>query len=134
MAQESAMWAIHGLLCRSPLPTKEFCLEVLRHNPEVIDLLFQCAVISRPAWYPETQVDSIACEVLALLFQFPLDVVPGLFSPFDSEESTLKNDHDAEWNAMVESLKIFTSRATWVHNILSVWAKIEDEKWQDVQL
>jgi hypothetical protein len=97
----------------------------------IIDLLFTCAVFERPAWYPETQVDSVACEVLALLFQPSLDVVLGV--PL-SLELPGKADMDADWIAIVETLKILTSRPGWVKKVLSVWKKIDDELWQDIKL
>lgn len=131
MAQECAIWATHGLLCTSPLPTRQFCLEIVKTNPVLIDLLFKCAVVPRPAWYPETQVDSAACEVLALLFQPSLEVVLGVPVP---PEAPWKANIDSEWNAIVETLKILTSRPGWLKKVLAVWKKIDDEQWQNVKL
>lgn len=56
MSQESALWAIHGFLCHSPPLSRQRCLEILQHDPVILDLLFECSNISRPAWYPESQV------------------------------------------------------------------------------
>ena len=50
------MWATHGLFCRDPPPKKSFCLAIVQENPEVFDLLLQCAALPRPPWYPETEV------------------------------------------------------------------------------
>jgi len=130
MAQESAIWTVHGLLCRAPPPSQQFCLNILQHNPEIIDLLFECALDPRPAWYPEKQVDSIACEALVLFFRVSLDSVPGVSV---SVEDALQEEVDAEWTALVESLKILTSRKDWVEKIIAVWKKIDDEKWQDLK-
>lgn len=127
MAQESAIWVASGLLCRWPPPTKQFCLDVIKHDPELLDLLFECAIVKRPAWYPETQVDSVACEVIATLFQVPLDIVPGVPSSITPGKS------EAEWKALLEALEILASRKNWVEKMIKVWAKIDDEKWQSIK-
>ncbi|KAF9239310.1 hypothetical protein BU15DRAFT_46822 [Melanogaster broomeanus] len=121
MAQESSMWAVHGLLCTSPPPTRKFCLEILKKKPEVLDLLFDCAISPRPPWYPETHADSIACEALALLFQWPAHVVPGVSTPMDSAFKA----HD--WKSMSQCLTILTSREDWADKIIEIWMKVEEE-------
>src|SRR5882762_8418950 len=131
MSQETALLTAQGLLCRSPSPSRQFCYEILKHNPEVLDLLFRCAALPRPAWYPESQAASLASEVLVLLFHYPFEVVPGLSSPF--EDVTLRDKADTEWKSMVDSLKIFTSRPNWVEDIIIVWDRINDENWQDIK-
>lgn len=73
---ESAIWAIMSF---APLD-RQFRLEIIQHNPDIFNLLFDCAVLTRPTWHPETQVDSIAWE------------------------------SKAEWKAVCESLKILTAR------------------------
>jgi hypothetical protein len=132
MSQETALWAAHGLLCRSPPPSRQFCHEILKHNPEVLDLLFKCTVLPRPAWYPESQAASLSSEILVLLFHYPLGVVPGLSPPF--EDATLRDEADSEWMAMVESLKILTARPNWIQDIIAVWAMIDEENWRQVQM
>ncbi|KAF9239312.1 hypothetical protein BU15DRAFT_74731, partial [Melanogaster broomeanus] len=127
MAQESSMWAVHGLLCTSPPPTRKFCLEILKKKPEVLDLLFDCAILPRPPWYPETQADSIACEALALLFQWPVHVIPGVSTPMDSAFKA----HD--WKAMSQCLTILTSREDWADKIIEVWMKVEEEDTRGIK-
>lgn len=122
MSQESAAWCIQGLFLRSPPPNQTFCLEMLKHNPEVIDLLFECATLERHPWYPETQVDAIACEVITLLFCMSLEAVPGTSVRPDADRAPL-----------IESLKILTSRPNWSKKLLAVWKKIDDEKWQHIK-
>jgi hypothetical protein len=131
MAQENAMWAIHGLLCRSPPPSPQFCADVLSHDPELIDLLFRCAAISRPPWYPESQVDSIACENLVLLYRISPSSVLGVPNSFNGPEE--QNTADDEWKGSIDSLKVLTSRPNWVEMIIGVWAKVENERWQDIK-
>lgn len=131
MAQEGSLLGAHGLLCRSPQPSRQFVYELLQHDPTVIDLVLKCAVIPRPAWYPETQVDSTACELLVMLFDFPLNVVPGIPIPYDRSDWT--EEINTELAVMVKSLKMLTSRSGWVEELLSIWGKIDSEKWPKVQ-
>ncbi|KAH7925032.1 hypothetical protein BV22DRAFT_1089743 [Leucogyrophana mollusca] len=118
MAQESALWAVHGLLCTSPPPPRKFCLDIIKDKPEIVDMLFDCTIIARPAWYPETQVDSIACEILALLFQPPLHIVPGVSSNVE---------RDPEFHEWKQSLGKLTSREGWDVRIIQAWNKLRNE-------
>ncbi|KAJ7255269.1 hypothetical protein C8J57DRAFT_1437127 [Mycena rebaudengoi] len=127
MSQENAIWTLHGLLCRSPPPSQEFSLEILQHSPEILDLLFECAKLAREPWYPETQVDSVAAEVLVLLFSPYLDTIPGVSVETDDAFQIKRN---AEWKALVESFKILTSRPGWVEKLVSVWDRIDNEQRQ----
>ncbi|KAF7979073.1 hypothetical protein HWV62_43569 [Athelia sp. TMB] len=126
MSQENAMWAVHGLLCRDPPPKKSFCLEIVQENPEVFDLLLQCAALPRPPWYPESEADSTASEVLCCLLQCPLDIIPGTTASY--EDAAMKAEAAAEWQAMVELVRVFVSRPGWVEAIIAVWAKVDNEK------
>jgi hypothetical protein len=54
------VWALQACLYTSPPRPARFNLEVVQERPEIIDLLVQCSQVKRPAWYPETQVDSRA--------------------------------------------------------------------------
>ncbi|KIJ61424.1 hypothetical protein HYDPIDRAFT_115886 [Hydnomerulius pinastri MD-312] len=119
--QEGSMRAIHGLLCTSPLPSRKFCLDLLKKKPEVLDLLFDCAILPRPPSYPETEASSLACESVALLFQWPSHIVPGVSTPVDS---TFKAQ---EWKAMSQCLTILTSREEWAEKIIEVWMRVEEE-------
>ncbi|KAF7979079.1 hypothetical protein HWV62_43581 [Athelia sp. TMB] len=132
MSQESAMWTAHGLLCRDPPPKKSFCLEIVQKNPEIFDLLLQCAALPRSPWYPETEADSIASEVFCCLFQCPLDVVPGITTSY--EDATMKAEAAAEWQAMVQIIRIFVSRPGWVEALVAVGAKVNNEKVDTIRL
>jgi len=130
MSQESASWAIQGLLLCTPPPSQQFCHEVLKHDPELIDLLFKCAAVPRDAWYPELQVDSIICEAIVMLFRIPIFSVPGIPISLDYDFQTTTEE---EWKAVLDSLKLFTSRPNWVQMILGVWEMMEDETPQSVR-
>lgn len=123
--------AISGIFTRVPPPPRKFVLEVLQHKPEIVDLLFQCAIEPRNPWYPETEVDAIACEVLATIFRLPFGRIPGV--PVSLDDGEIKDEDDAEMNASLELLRILTSRPHWVSKVLAVWKKIEEEKWQKVK-
>lgn len=128
LTQENAMWAMHGLMCRDPPPTHQTRLDILRHNPEVIDLMFKCASLRREPWYPENQCDSIACEVISMLFMDLLENVPGVHTVLpDAAQAS----DDAEAEAYNESLQILFSRDNWVEKIIGVQKRLDDEKWQD---
>ena len=127
MTQQSAVFTAHGLLCTTPPLSRKHCLDILKKKPEILDLLFDCAIITRPPWYPETRVDSIACEVLALLFQQPSHIVPGVSTPQDTAFRA------QEWKAMTQAATILTSREDWCEKIVEVWMKVEEEDWREVQ-
>jgi hypothetical protein len=126
-AQEGALWTARGLLCTAPPPSRKHCLDILKKRPEILDLLFDCAIIARPPWYPETYLGPIACEVIALLFQWPSHIVPGVSTPQDHAFRA------QEWKAMTQAVAILTSRDEWCEKIIEVWMKIEEEDWREVQ-
>ena len=76
-------------------------------------------------------MDSTACELLVMFFDFPLNMVPEISIPYDRPDWT--EEIDAELTAMVNSLKILTSRSGWVEDIIAIWKKIDDEKWPEVE-
>lgn len=79
----------------------------------------------------DLQADATACEVIACLLQFPLDVVPGVSPSF--EDANLQDQSAAEWEAMVGLVNVLVSRPRWLDCIIRVWAKVGDEKWQNVK-
>lgn len=52
------MFAVQSLLCRYPIPSRQYVLEVIEARPQIIDLLLDIGNLPRPDFYPETQVDS----------------------------------------------------------------------------
>ncbi|KAI0078581.1 hypothetical protein K474DRAFT_883018 [Panus rudis PR-1116 ss-1] len=82
LSQENCMFAIQALFCRGPWPSRQFVLDVVKANPRIIDLLLRITELKREPWYPEIISNAVAAELLALLFQFPLDIVPELEHPF----------------------------------------------------
>ncbi|KAH7910958.1 hypothetical protein BJ138DRAFT_1151737 [Hygrophoropsis aurantiaca] len=127
VTQEAALWVAHGLLCTSPPPSRKACHEIIKKNPVLLDLLFDCAIIPRPESYPETHVDSIACQVISLLFQWPFHIVPGVSTNMDG---TFKAQ---DWKFMSLSFKLLVDRDEWVEKIIEVWMKIEEEDYSKIQ-
>lgn len=128
VVQETALRTAHGLLFISPMPSQKHCLDILKKKPEIIDLLLDCAIIARPPWYPESRVDYIACEVLALLFRWPSHIIPGVSTPQDNIFRA------QEWKAMSQAMNILTSREDWCEKIIEVWMKSEEEDWHEVKV
>jgi len=99
----------------------------LKKRPEILDLLFDCAIIARSPAYPETEVDHIACEVIGLLFQWPSHIVPGVSTPQDNVFRA------QEWKSMSQAVNILTYREDWCEKIIEVWMKSEEEDWSEVK-
>lgn len=45
----------------------------------------------------------------------------------------MKAEAAAEWQAMVDLVKIFVSRPGWVEAVVAIWAKVDDEKLSTIQ-
>ncbi|CAL1698864.1 unnamed protein product [Somion occarium] len=130
MTAEHFMFTAHALVCRVPQPSRKFTLEVLQHKPAIIDLLLECALEARPPWFPESQVDELAMETLALLLQFPHAMVPGLDIPL---EGKAKDEYQVDFDASVKIMEIFVSRPGWAQKLVDIWSKLEREKPVDIQ-
>lgn len=130
MAQENAAWAIHGLLCRAPPPSMQYRYEILTRNPELLPLLFQCALVARHPWYPESQVDGIICEVITLLFYVSPHSVPGVI---DAVDGVVKEMADEDRKVMIDIFKLLTARPQWPEMLIAIWNNIDDERWQDLK-
>lgn len=133
-SQESALMTVLTLAGRAPVMKKQTWLEILQCNTEVLHMLVKCALMPRTTWYPESMADGMACEVLALIFNFPshypLSVEP--HSMQSSAEQALLAEGKVEWKAMEQIVKLFTARDGWAESIIGIWAKISSEKWQTV--
>ncbi|KAH7922924.1 hypothetical protein BV22DRAFT_1016358 [Leucogyrophana mollusca] len=127
ISQQDALWAAHGLLCTSPPPSRKFCYEVVKKNPVVLDLLFDCAIIPRPESYPETRVDSLACEVLSMLFQWPSHIVPGVSTNMDGAFKA------QDWKSMSQTFKLLVDREEWAEKMIEVWMKTEEDDWPEIK-
>lgn len=130
MTADHLMWSSHGLLCRFPLPQRDFVLNVVRNYPEVIDLLFQCGLLPRTKWYPESETNLAAVETLVHLMQFPLTTIPGLIIPLDYIHIKQYKDNLV---TSIDVLKVFVSRPGWVQKLIALWAQYEDEDLELVQ-
>lgn len=126
MSQENAAWTIQGLFLRCPPASNRFCYEVLRHDPSIIDLIFKAATIQRPPWYADSEVDSILCESLAMIFRLPDLVIPGMDIKVGYD--SVQKEWDEDWEAFVDCLRLLTLRPNLVESLLGVWNRLEGEK------
>lgn len=123
------MWTVIGLLSRSPVPPRKFFLELLQTRPTILDKILDCANLPLPEWYPESQVNGIACECLAAIFRFPAASVPGLSFPFEGQ---LASKQDEANQTSLEILRILKSRPGWRLKIMGIWSKIEQTTYEDI--
>lgn len=130
MSQENAALAIQGLFIRCPPPTQSFCHEVLRQDPEILDLLFKCTATPRPPYYPELAVDSMLSEAIVMMFRIPQLTIPGISIELDRPA---QQEAEREREAVLAAAKLLTTRPGWVDMIFKVWDMITDEKWQDLK-
>ena len=103
-------------------------LGILKSNPKVLDVLFDCATIPRSTHFPSTMVCTMACEMLALLFSWPPYVVPGVSTPMDAMLKT------PEWKSLSQCLIILTSRKDWMEKIIDTWMSVEEEDYLKIQM
>ena len=130
MKAEHYIFASHGLLCRIPLPSRKFVLDVVTHRPNIFDLFFNCGLMPRQPWYPESDVDSAAMEILALLLQFPLTTIPHIEIPL---EGRYKDEYQEDLNTSIEIIKTFVSRPGWSQKLIDAWTKYEEETVSSVE-
>ncbi|KAF9530029.1 hypothetical protein CPB83DRAFT_197704 [Crepidotus variabilis] len=131
MSQESAAWTIQGLFVRCPPPNPSFCLKILKHDPTIVDLLFNAAAIKRPPWYAELATDSIICESLAMLFRVPDLTMAGVDVLLPNQD--LQEERTRKWAALLDCLRILVSRPNWVGMFHEVLNMLEDERPSDVK-
>jgi len=115
------VWIVHGILCTATAQPPRFCLDILERKPRILGQLFDCAVLDRPPWYPETRVPDIASETLTLLFRWPNYVIPGIDGPAD------KVFKAQDWKTMTQTMAILTSRPDWVEKLVEVHMHIQEE-------
>ena len=129
MTQENSMWTVSGLVERSPIPPRQFFLKLLQTRPALLDKLLDCATLPLPEWYPESQVAGISCEILAVIFQFPLSSVPGLSFPL---QGRLKTEQEEGYEATLAALRILISRPNWRSKMLNIWKNLEALTYQEI--
>lgn len=130
MKAEHYMFGAHALLCRLPIPSRAFILDVVTRRPSLVELYFECALMPRQPWYPESDVDSAAIESLALLMQFPLTTIPHLDIPQEAKD---KDDYQTDLDTSVKIIQVFVSRPNWSQRLIDVWSKYEHERITTVE-
>lgn len=120
------MRAVSNQVCSSSLNNSKFCLEILKEKPEVLDLLFDCTILSRSTSYPQSRINSSAYEVIALFLRWPSYVVPGVPTLGDP---TLDTQY---WKVLMQCMRIMTSRKDWADKIMESWMRIEEEGYDQI--
>lgn len=102
-------------------------LELLKARPEILDYLFDCAIVPGLPGYPLSAANATASEVLSKLIEWPPHLVPGVSTPMDS---ALKG---REWKALSQCLTIITSREEWMEKIVEMWMNMVEQTHQDIK-
>lgn len=128
--QENVFFGVMDLVAPLPARKKTAVLEMVRGRPQILSQMLAIASESRPPWYPETEVYSIAAECFSSLVNLPMDRVPGV--PV-SVEGDLQREIDEEWAATLEILRMVTAIPGWVNKLYAMWNRVESEPWMVVQ-
>jgi len=129
--QEYVFFSVVDLVAPLPVRKKTTVLEMLHKRPQILGQMLAIASETRPPWYPETEVYSIAAECFATLVNLPMDRVPGV--PVSVEEG-IQKEIDEEWGATLEILRMVTAIPGWVNKLYAVWDRVESESWMAVQV
>ncbi|EIW74013.1 hypothetical protein CONPUDRAFT_133538 [Coniophora puteana RWD-64-598 SS2] len=127
MVQDNAIGAAYSLMDLFPSHSHEFCLEVLKKKPRIVELLLDCAVSDRYPRHPETQVCMKSCSILGMFLQWPSHIVPGVPTPLD------RSFKAHEWKAMLKMMDIFTSSTDWLEKLIELWMHVQEEDISPVQ-
>ena len=129
--QENVFYSVMDLVAPLPVRKKAAVLEILRKRPQILQQLLTIASETRPPWYPETEVYSIAAECFTSLLNLPMDRVPGVSV---SVEGGLQREIDEEWTAALEILRMVTAIPAWVNKVYAVWDRVESESWVAIKV
>lgn len=129
--QENVFSGVMNLVAPLPVRRKTAALEMLRKRPQILSQMLAIASETRPPWYPETEVYSIAAECFTSLVNLPMDRVPGV--PV-SIEGDLQREINEEWTATLEILRMVTAIPGWVNKVYAMWDRVESELWMSVQV
>lgn len=129
--QENVFFSVTDLVAPLPVRKKSAVLEMVRKRPQILSQMLAIASETRPPWYPETQVYSIAAECFTSLVNLPMDRVPGV--PV-SVEGDLQREIDEEWAATLGILRMVTAIPGWVNKVYTMWDRVESESWMVIQV
>jgi len=122
--QDCAVGIAYGMVGIFPPHSPNHCLAILKMKPRIIDILFDIAILDRSPRNPQSQIGMVACKLLAILFQWPSHVIPGVPTPLD------KVFKAQEWKAMLQEMSILTSLRDWTEKLIEVWMHVEEEDLQ----
>jgi len=129
--QENVFYSLMDLVAPLPVRKKTSVLEIVRGRPQILSQMLAIASETRPPWYPETEVYSIAAECFASLVSLPMDCVPGVLVSIGGD---LQREIDEEWAAGLEILQTVTTIPGWINKVYGMWDRVESEPWMAVQV
>ena len=133
MFQENAAWIILETALLDPVPEQEHYNQIIDQDPEILGLLLDCANTRRDPPYAELQVDGRVAESLALMLNFPADMVPGVKVELVEDEN-IRNRLESRWEALMFGVRILTSRPQWCEKIRRIWNRIDKEDIEKISV
>ncbi|TEB13599.1 hypothetical protein FA13DRAFT_1805743 [Coprinellus micaceus] len=106
--QGHAAWTIVNLVGRYPVPEQSFYNDLIRQDPQLLDLLLECAGVKREAWYPQLEVDARTAEALIFMLSIPAEVVPGLEVQVD--DRVIQARLEQRWRCLMEGVGLLMAR------------------------
>lgn len=131
MFQENAGWVILETVLLHPIPEQGYYNQIIERDPEVLDLLLDCANTSRDPPYAELQVDARVAESIALILNFSAEMVPGVKVELVEDEQ-IRSRLESRWEALMAGVGILTSRPRWREKIRKIWNRIDEEDIEKV--
>ncbi|KAG8942114.1 hypothetical protein FRC03_003649 [Tulasnella sp. 419] len=116
-AAEACQWCLNRRL--TPI-SRQFSLQVLRHNPEITDNLLQTASTPRSRTDFSTNSDCPAAHTLLYLTMLPPGVIP-------ETEFQVSDEDSAELQAALKCIQILYSHPHAVTMIIGMRSKLNDE-------
>ena len=110
---------------RYPVPDQSFYNDLIRQDPELLDLLLECAKVKREAWYPQLEVDARMAEALVFMLNIPVEIVPGLQVQVD--DRVVQARLEQRWDCLMEGVGLLTARPNWSQLISDAWGHIVEE-------
>lgn len=115
---------------RYPVPEQSFYNDLIRQDPQLLDLLLECAKVKREAWYPQLEVDARMAEALIFMLSIPAEVVPGLEVQVD--DRVIQARLEQRWGCLMEGVGLLTARPNWGRLISDAWGHIVQENPSDL--
>lgn len=111
---------------RYPLPEQQFYNDLMKHDPALLDLLFECSLIKREAWYAQLEIDVRTIETVVFMLNVPSEVVPGL--DLEVKDQVIRERLEKKWDDLMDGVGLLVSLLpNWCQKITNSWQHILDE-------